>query len=279
MKATEIYERTTAKLLEQLESATGNWTAPWHSTGFLPTNATTHKAYQGGNVLILWGTQLDLGYPTSEWATYKQWESIGAQVRKGEKGTGLVKWSPVQDRRTEEERTILVPSGFTVFNAAQVDGYVPPTAEAKPYSEQIIHVEEFFDAIGATITEGSPAYSPSLDMIMLPKIDDFIDHERYYATSAHEHAHWTGHTSRLARDHSGRFGSEAYAFEELVAEISASFTAAYLGFETEPRPDHAEYIKHWGAILRDDPQAIFKAASEAQKATNYLIAKAEGEES
>lgn len=278
MKATEIYEKTTAAILSQLETATGNWTAPWHSTGFLPTNATTYKAYQGGNTLILWATQIDQAYPTAEWATYKQWESFGAQVRKGEKGTGLVKWSPVIDRRTKgtaDERQVLVPSGFTVFNAAQVDGYVPPAQHTVDLSEQLDHVDAFFDALGATITEGSPCYIPSFDQIQLPPIKDFYDHLGFYAVSAHEHAHWTGHKSRLDRKQDGGHGSADYAFEELVAEISASFTAAYLGFETTPRPDHAEYIKHWSALLHEDPQAIFKAASLAQKATNFLIEKAE----
>lgn len=275
MKATEIYEKTTAALLSQLETADGNWTAPWHSKGFLPHNATTQKAYQGGNVLILWGTQLTLGYATPVWATYKQWESIGAQVRKGEKGTGLVKWSPVIDKRDPTgERTVLVPSGFTVFNAAQVDGYVPPAETTIDLSAQLDHVEEFFAAQGAIVLQGEPAYAPALDTIFLPPVSDFYDHLGFYAVTAHEYGHWTGNAKRLDRKQSGDQNSPEYAFEELIAEISASFTAAFLGFETEPRPDHANYIKHWAALLRDDPQAIFKAASAAQKATNFLIEKA-----
>lgn len=277
MKATEIYEKVTASLLKQLEGPLDSWSAPWHGSNFLPRNASTTKAYQGGNVLVLWGTQLDKAYPTAVWATYKQWDALGAQVRKGEKGTGLVKWSTVPDRKhPDTDRTVLIPNGFTVFNAAQVDGYTPePTPEAP---EPIQHCHDFFEAIGATVTQGAPSYIPSLDLIQLPPIEDFNSAESFYATSAHEHAHWTGAPARLKRDHTGRFGSEAYAFEELVAEISAAFTAAHLGIETSPRPDHASYVKHWAAILRDDSSAIYKAASEAQKATNFLIEKA-GEES
>jgi antirestriction protein ArdC len=278
MKATEIYEKVTASLLKQLEdpSNLATWRAPWHGSNFLPRNASTSNAYQGGNVIVLWSEQLDKAYPTALWATYKQWEALGAQVRKGEKGTGLVKYQSVIDRRTkdlpeDQQRNALIPLGFTVFNAAQVDGFTPPPADTIDISDKLEDVEEFFSNIPSRIIEGSPAYVPSLDVIQLPPVSDFYDHTGFYATSAHEHAHWTGHDSRLKRDHTGRFGSEAYAFEELVAEISAAFTAAALGFETAPRPDHASYIAHWAKILRDDSTAIYKAASEAQKATNFLF--------
>jgi antirestriction protein ArdC len=271
LKATEIYEKVTDQLLEGMKNPS-TWQAPWHGSNFLPKNASTDKAYQGGNVLVLWSEQLDKAYPTALWATYRQWDALGAQVRKGEKGTGLVKWSPVIDKRTkgtDHEKQVLVPYGFTVFNAAQVDGFTAPTATASP--EPLPEIEAFFSNLGSTIIEGSPAYVPSMDVIQLPPISDFYDHIGFYATSAHEHAHWTGAPARLKRDHSGRFGSEAYAFEELVAEISAAFTAATLGFETEPRQDHANYISHWASLLKSDPSVIYKAASEAQKATNYLI--------
>jgi antirestriction protein ArdC len=275
-KTDEIYERVTNSIVSAIESGDdlGSWKAPWHGSSFLPTNATTLKPYSGGNVIVLWATQLDSAYPTATWATYKQWESIGAQVRKGERGTGLIKWSSVIDRKTahlpeSDQRTTMIPNAFTVFNAAQVDGFTPPTPPADV--QPIEHAAAFFSNINATIIEGEPAYSPVSDVILLPNIKQFDSAPAYYATSAHEHAHWSGAPHRLNRELSTKFGSEAYAFEELVAELSAAFTSAHLGISTIPRADHARYLKHWASILRSDPKAIYSAASLAQKATDYLI--------
>ncbi len=109
------------------------------------------------------------------------------------------------------------------------------------------------------------------DYIVLPEIEQFGRVSDYYSTSAHEHAHWTGHPSRLARDLVGRFGSDAYAAEELIAELSAAFTCARLGISAAPRPDHAAYLASWLRVLRADASAIFTAASKAQAATDFLF--------
>jgi antirestriction protein ArdC len=108
----------------------------------------------------------------------------------------------------------------------------------------------------------------------MPTLGQFSSSVAYYATSAHEHAHWTGHASRLARDLSCRFGSDAYAAEELVAELSAAFTCAHLGISTTPRPDHASYLASWLRVLRADPSALFAVASKAQAATDWLVGHA-----
>src|SRR5207253_9496902 len=116
----------------------------------------------------------------------------------------------------------------------------------------------------------APAYSPSSAVIMLPPVEAFDDAEAYYATSAHEHSHWTGHASRLARDLSGKFGSDAYAAEELVAELAAAYIAASLGIETQPRADHAQYLASWLRVLRSDTRALYRAATAAQAAADFL---------
>jgi antirestriction protein ArdC len=105
---------------------------------------------------------------------------------------------------------------------------------------------------------------------VLPDLAQFEQASAYYSTSAHEHAHWSGHTSRLARDLSGRFGTDAYAAEELVAELSAAFTCARLGISATPRPDHAAYLSSWLRVLRADSAALFHAASKAQAVSDYL---------
>jgi antirestriction protein ArdC len=159
-----------------------------------------------------------------------------------------------------------------VFSAEQVDGWEVPERQEKDTPERIAAAESFFAAIGADVRHGGnrAAYSPSQDAIVLPSLEQFSEASRYYSTSAHEHAHWTGHASRLARDLSGRFGTDSYAAEELVAELSAAFTCARLGLSAAPRPDHAQYLSSWLRVLRADAAAIFTAASKAQQATDFL---------
>jgi antirestriction protein ArdC len=159
-----------------------------------------------------------------------------------------------------------------VFNAAQVDGY-EPTPPTQNTDVQITDAEAFFARVGATVehrNEGRAYYSHTADLIVLPPFESFTDAPAYYATSAHEHGHWTGHRTRLNRDLANRFGDDAYAAEELVAELSAAFTCAALGISTTPRPDHAAYLAHWLNILRADPRALFTVASKAQAATDHL---------
>ena len=131
--------------------------------------------------------------------------------------------------------------GYSVFNAAQVDGYAAPALPALPEPERIGHAEAFFAALGADIRHGGnrACYVPSLDQIRMPPFPAFRDAVAYYATLAHEATHLTGHPSRCNRDLRGRFGEEAYAAEELVAELGAAFVCADLALTPEPRPDHA----------------------------------------
>lgn len=267
----ELYASVTAEVVRQIEAGAGNWRMPWHAIAEAgqPVNATTGNAYRGGNHLILGMTAMANGY-SGQWATYKQWQAAGAQVRKGERATQGVKWSPIEDKETGERR--LVPFCFAVFAAEQVDGYEAPARPERDTPERIADAEAFFAACGATVRHGGnrAAYSPTSDYIAMPTLEQFNGAADYYATLAHEHAHWTGHASRLDRDLSGRFGTHQYAAEELVAELSAAFTCAALGISPTPRPDHAAYLDSWLAVLMADSSAIFAAASKAQAATDYL---------
>ena len=166
-----------------------------------------------------------------------------------------------------------MPFTFTVFAAEQVDGYEPPAKPDRDTPERIAVAEEFFSALGADVRYGGnrAAYSPSGDYILLPGLGQFDQVSDYYGTAAHEHAHWTGHHTRLDRNLTGRFGSDSYAMEELTAELSAAFTCAHLGISPTPRPDHAAYLASWLKVLKADPSALFTTASKAQHATDWLV--------
>ncbi len=283
----DVYQRITGQIVAQIEAGAGQWQMPWHSTEprGLPVNAVTHKPYRGGNVLPLWITAATNGYESHEWATYKQWREAGAQVRQGEKSSLVVFWKfkdqeDVPDATQQEfndraSRLILV-RGYSVFNAAQVDGYAPKS-DPNPSlpllePERVESAETFFRHTQATIKTGGGRafYSPGADEIVVPRIERFPDAVSYYSVLAHELTHWTGHETRLDRSLLACSGTQDYAREELIAELGAAFLCATLGLANEPRKDNAAYVASWLKALKSDPKAIFSAASKAQYAMDYL---------
>ena len=163
-----------------------------------------------------------------------------------------------------------------MFNAAQVDGYTPKAETALPMLERIEQADAFFKSVGAVVRHGGNQayYSPASDHIQMPPFQAFRENVSYYSTLAHEHTHWTATAGRCDRQLGKRFGDNAYAAEELIAELGAAFTCAHLGLSTEPRADHAAYINSWLKVLKADKRAIFTAASKAQQATDWLIQQA-----
>lgn len=220
-----------------------------------------------------WAERELKGYKTPNWMTYQQALTLGAQVRKGEKATTVVftKQLNVKDKETEEEKKVGMLRTYAVFNEDQIDGL--PTIELTQVNPELPlneTVERFIAATHADIRLGGnkACYIPSQDFIALPHKHQFRGLEHFYATALHELSHFTGHETRLNRDLKNRFGTKAYAAEELVAELSAAFLCAHLGITGELR--HAEYIANWITLLKEDQRAIFTAASLASKASDYL---------
>ena len=277
-KSQQVMEDVAVKIIASIEAGivTGTWQKPW-AGGAIATNAVTGKQYSGGNLLILWMLG-DEDFGSQYYATYKQWQSVGAQVRKGEKGISLVKWNVrvCRDHGTDEQRNrcgSMFPTAFTVFNSAQVDGWEKPEDTIKNSDERIADVEAYFARVGATVRhsdEGRAYYRPATDDITMPHFSSFVDAKAYYATLAHETIHWTGAEARCNRQLSTRFGEDAYAAEELVAELGAAMLCATLGISESPRPDHAQYLKHWVGILKNDYKALWSAASMASKAVSFI---------
>jgi antirestriction protein ArdC len=283
----DVYARVTDQIVTAIEQGVGTWRMPWHTSGrfaFSPINVASKKPYRGINTVCLWAAAQAKGYERGEWATYQQWQERGAQVRKGEKATTVVFWKFAHDSAEGQEgdeshasgSRLLFTRGYSVFNAAQVDGYAPVTDADATMPERIAHAEEFFHAIGADLRHGGNEafYSPVSDHIQMPPFAAFRENVPYYSVLAHEHTHWTARASRCGRELSKRFGDHAYAAEELIAELAAAFTCAHLGLSTEPRADHAQYIQSWLKVLKADKRAIFTAASKAQQACDWLLARA-----
>jgi antirestriction protein ArdC len=282
-----IYEEVTARIVAEMEQGVVPWVRPWSRSAAplgMPRSAASRKAYSGINILILWDAVIRRGYACQEWLTFRQALSLGGHVRKGERGTIICyadSFVPKGERdraRESGDDPSRVPflRRFTVFNVEQCDGLpahiVPPPPPAFPESEQLPAAEQLIAASGATIREagGEAFYHLGEDFIRLPPRGSFITPADYYCTALHELGHWTAHPTRLGRDLTGRFGSTAYAREELIAELTSAFLAAHLGIV--PKVRHADYLANWLAVLKADSKAIFHAASQASKASDFLLA-------
>ena len=278
----DIKETITAQIIDMIKDAqeTGSdFTMPFKTLGGRPTNALTRKHYRGLNALWL-GL---LGYRTV--ATYNQWADLGYQVQKGSKSVGISVPMVGKDKKTGDSKMFGF-RGASVFPASQVlhaeTGEAwsePELADRVDLTERLEAVDQYVQNLGFDIrhsTEGGAYYQPANDFIHMPERDQFIATktstatECYYSTLLHESAHCTGHKSRLNRlDLKNKKG---YAFEELVAELSAAFLCNHLDVSSTPREDHAQYLNSWLQALSGDNDYIFKAASEAQKVVDWMDA-------
>lgn len=295
-----LYDEVTRRIVAELEAGRFPWVQPWGAVAGggpapgLPRNALTARAYSGVNVLILWGAVIEHGFPSQGWLTFRQALEAGGNVRKGERGTCVVyadRFIPKEANRAglrgsaappngneppEEAKAIPFLKRFTVFNVAQCEGLRPglapdpvplPEREIVPVAEQVIAASGVDFRIG-----GARAfYVPSADFVQVPPQPAFFEQVNYYRTCLHELTHATGHPSRLARNQTGASGSKDYAREELVAEMGSAFLCASLGIV--PTVRHADYLAGWLDVLREDNRAIFRAASHASRAADWLLAR------
>jgi len=263
------------RLIEMIKAGTAPWMRPWTpGIGFgLPHNGISGHRYRGANLMMLLGSD----YSDPRWFTYRQAAAKGAQVRKGEKGTTVQYWkrSSEEDAQADgkiKAKTKVAVFYATVFNAAQIDGLPAIHKEQTQTWNTIERAENILRSSGASIThaKGSAAYyHPVTDTIHLPDVSQFPTADGYYAVALHELGHWTGHSSRLDRDLSNPFGSNAYAKEELRAEIASMIMGSEYGVGHDPG-QHAAYVKSWLSVLADDPGEILKAVSDAEKICNFI---------
>jgi antirestriction protein ArdC/phage/plasmid primase-like uncharacterized protein len=291
-----FHEQVAENLIEQLKKGVAPWQKPWEPgdlLAVLPVNPTTGKRYRGINSLNL----MSRAYTDPRWLTYKQAVSLGAQVRKGEKSTLVQYWKFTDERiRTDDNNNPVLnnegnpikeqvrlerPRVFyaSAFNAEQVDN-LPELSIKAPDWDPLERAEHILQASHAVIRHGEADrafYRPSTDSIHLPHKHQFPTPDRYYATALHELGHWTGHELRLNRDLSHPFGSEGYAKEELRAEIASMLLSGELGIGHDPG-QHVAYVSSWIKALQKDPTEIFRAAADAEKIQDYVLALSQQQE-
>jgi len=281
MTKKDTYEMVADTLIESLEESLENgtvlpWRKPWATIGG-PRNAFTNRGYNGMNLFLLSITCQSNGWDDMRFATFNAIAKAGGKVKKGEHGTPVVLWKFFKNKDASTGKVKMVPylRGFTVFNVkAQTEGLELPPVKVINTDERRSDIEQVFIDTGAEVKFGGDEayYSIKGDAIHLPAFEAFKNASAFLATYAHELAHWTGAKCRLDRDLTGRFGTEAYAFEELVAEMSSAMMAAALGFDnTTSTQNNAAYLQSWIKTLKNDTRAAMKAASLANAVVRSII--------
>ncbi|ACI54456.1 domain of unknown function DUF1738 [Rhizobium leguminosarum bv. trifolii WSM2304] len=285
MKTADLYASVTAEVIRQIEEGTPPWVRPWKDAklkgvGMIPTNLVSGRMYSGGNILLLWLAASQRGFSNLQYATYRQINSIGAKVRKGEKASHVIftKHGTKKDEDSGEEKRTTIVKSYPVFGLDQLDD-VPEKylhQQERPESQVEIYTKasDFVKGTSIRIKNGSnrAAYYPGGDEVVMPFANQFESEEAYWGTMNHELIHASGHKSRLDRQFGKKFGDTAYAREELCAELGSAFLCARLDIPATFRS--ASYIDSWLKVLKEDNRAIFNAASYAGQASDWLWKKA-----
>jgi antirestriction protein ArdC len=276
-KAT-VYEIITERIIERIET---EGRLPWHKPwieGFA-RNLVSKKHYRGSNVWLLNMAPFTSPY----WLTFKQAQSLGGTVRKGEKGWPVVywQWFETKDKLTGETKNVPLLRYYTVFNLQQCEGIEAPESDSR-----VMNAVESLDACESVIQGMSKRpeirhernqafYSPQFDYVNMPKKEMFHDAPSYYHTLFHELTHSTGHESRLGRLKGdavlAKFGSEPYAKEELVAELGASYLSGVAGIQSTQEDNSIAYLQGWIKALKNDPKLLVQASAQAQKAADFIL--------
>lgn len=276
----DYFQEVTDNIIEAIENGTAPWQQRWDGRMRWPMNGTTQKPYHGVNIMLLANQE----FQDPRWCSYQQAKDKGWQVRRGEHGSRIYFYKPLQRRTgeidpvTNEPETKMIPvlKSYTVFNLSQIEN-APAfewkggnTHELSDLTEQIC--SEIVEATGAEIVHGHrrAAYSPSEDRIYMPDRASFKSDAFYFATLLHEIGHWSGHESRLNREFGSDRKSAAYAREELRAEMASAMLSMRLGLPSAI-DGHAAYVEHYLQILRNDKKEIFRAAKEAERMSRYVL--------
>ena len=282
MAKTNVYEMVTERIIAELEKGVIPWEKPWTGVRSGAYNRVSKRPYSLLNQMLL--------KHTGEYATYKQWQDLGGQVKKGEKSEIVVFWKIFETEETNkdtgEKETKKIPllRYYNVFHISQVEGVEPLKPEqlndeVEPIEEADKIITDYITREHIEFTEcrsNEAYYSPSSDRVVVPMKEQYKVINEYYSTTFHELTHSTGHKSRLNRLETGAvaaFGGTEYSKEELVAEIGSASLMNPLGIETvKTFRNSAAYIQSWLQVLRNDNKFIVSASSKAEKEVNYILA-------
>jgi len=255
----------------------------------MPRNLISKKPYRGVNVFLLHA----MSYESAFWLTFNQAKDLGGNVRKGEKACPVVFWKWLDVDEGGQAKRVPFLRYYSVFNVAQCEGIdpdkIPSVTGSKREHTPIEQAERIVAGMPKrpAIQQKWPRafYSPDGDFVGMPEPELFRTPEDYYSVLFHELTHATGHESRLNRKGVtgsdglwSAFGSQPYSQEELVAEMGAAFLCGQAGIVERTIDNSASYIRSWLQRLKDDRRLIVQAAAQAQKASDFILARQFGEE-
>lgn len=283
----DIYQEVTDTVIKLLEEGTVIWQRSWHDRGW-PKNHLTQLHYRGWNLFFLNFHAERKGYPTAQYLTFKQANQLGGTIKKGEKGVKIIYWATIKPKEDvnasttddEQKKSKLVPKTYIVFNIAQTEGIefsiAAPTIKSQ--HEQIAACEDVITGMPnppkVRLNGDAAYYQPIKDTVVVPPLEKSVGAEQYYSTLFHELAHSTGHSTRLNRKElmeADGFGKVNYAKEELTAEMTAAYLCAVTEIGQPTIENSAAYIENWLTVLKNDKTLIIRAASQAQKAADYVL--------
>lgn len=296
-KVKEHRQRIADAFVASLEKDGLEWKRGWDSMTGIPYNAQTGKQYRGINQVYLYLITQEKAYTDPRWATFKQIKANGWKLQKGAKGEKIEYWVPFNtelkkymswedynaNRKSLEAAGTTIqffPQYYTVFNGQFIDGLAPlpmvDLFDGKNVPSLDDAVMRASASMGVEILNdgGDRAYyRPSEDKIHLPERPEaFISEYEYNTTALHELTHATGAPHRLSRNIANVFGSEPYAYEELVAEIGAAFMGGILPLSQSQYhiENHAAYVSSWIQGIKNQPDILIQAIRDAERASDYL---------
>ena len=272
----DVYSIVTGNIIAKLEQGVLPWRKPWTEGGH-PQNLFTKRPYTGINTWLLGS----IGYAQNYYLTWNQIKMVGANVKKGERGTMVVFWKRInQNAENNDSRPRSILRYYYVFNLAQIEDIpdVIRIPDMPSPMNQISSCDEIVERMPncPVIKHGKQQayYDPAKDYINMPKQGTFLSSESYYCTLFHEMIHSTGHQSRLNRKEVTEpqlFGSHLYSIEELTAEIGACYLNSIAGIINKEFDNSVAYIQGWIAALKQDPRLIVYASGQAQRASDYIL--------
>lgn len=275
MAKISAYEKVTQIIIDKLEQGVVPWQKPW--VGGLPKNLKTKKPYRGINMLVLMAQDYSCPY----WATFNQIKDLGGTVKKGEHGTPIVFWGSVNAKTETEDgdedgRKISYCKAYTVFNLEQTTLEIPVEELEKEEDDACEGAEKVYAHMPHAPTlihgGGRAYYRPATDSVQLPEQKSFVSKNKYYSTQYHELVHSTGHSSRVGCELNTNMRSDSYSKEELIAEFGAAFLCCHANVTNEKTIENsAAYIGSWLQRIREDKKLLVSAASQAQKAVDYIL--------
>jgi antirestriction protein ArdC len=269
------YDVVTDAIIKQLESGAVPWRKPWRTE--MPTSLASLKPYRGLNVLML----ASQGYNSKYWLTFNQAKTLGGHIKKDSKSTLVSFWKIGEYEKDGEKKDSFLLRYYRVFNLEQTEGIAEKLGLDNP-TPRVPSIETCERIVAempcAPRMEQSNAawYRPLTDTVGMPGRELFSGAEEFYSTLFHELAHSTGHPSRVGREgieNVNSFGSESYSKEELIAEMTSAFLCGVAGISPAVLTNSASYLQAWISRLRGDSRLLISAASAAQKAADFILAK------